>query len=211
VPILRSMPNDDKKPWEVDVRLGAHPLSVMGSLLLSIRRDVSERQQPERGDSKWGLGCCTHERYKYQVTQLAGTQGYEWLSVVHVGQEFAFAINGCPMRQFKGDSAEPPTRQLERAREQLNLFPTLAVEDPTWLWFLVVETDIHGLGVRVVVVQANANGDTRYRWVAARASDLTGDFGSTPPVVPAPIYPTTDSPPPVVEPLTSTEIEKEQK
>lgn len=209
MPIVLAMAN--KTPWEVDPRLDQQALSTVGLLLLSLRRDVRARQQPERGDGRWGLGVCTHERFRYELVRLEEQGDYPWLSVVWSGQEFAFAINGCPIRKYKGDSEEPPTRQVERAQEQLELWPLLAATDPTWVWMLAVETDANGLGTQAVVLQANAASETRYRWVAARASDLDGGSSvpiPTGPIGPTPITPITNAPAPTVEPLASPETEK---
>jgi hypothetical protein len=206
------MANSDKKPWEVDARLDEEALSVVGKLLLSIRRNVAARQQPNEGDSTWGLGCCTYERFKYQTIRLEQQKTYPWLGVVNVGKEFSFSINGCPIRQYKGDSENPPAKQIERAREQqLKLFPDQAINDPDWHWLLAVETDGHGVGIRVVVLQAHADGDIRYRCVVARATDLISDAGPAPATPAVVIHPTTDSPEPVIEPLPSSEIEKKPK
>jgi hypothetical protein len=206
------MPNQEKKPWEADARLDEEALSMVGKLLLSVRRDVAEQQEPKKGDGKYGLGCRTYERFTYSIIRLAASGDYPWLSVIQSGNEFAFSINGCPMRQYRGDSENPPTKQLERAREQLSLFPELPRYDPNWFWFIVVETDVHGVGIQVVVMQANATSDTRYRWIAARATDLTSNSGSTAPASPTPIiHTTTDVPEPIVEALPISETEKKTK
>jgi hypothetical protein len=205
------MTNSDKKPWEVDGRLTEEALSVVGKLLLSIRRRVAGRQEPDQGDGKWGLGCCTHERFRYQTIRLHQQKTYPWLGVVNFGKEFSFSINGCPIRKYKGDSENPPAKQLERASEQLKLFPNSPLNDPDWHWLLAVETDGHGIGLRVVVLQAHANGDTRYRYVVARAADLISDAGPAPASSVPIIHTTTDAPEPVIEPLSSPEIEKEPK
>jgi hypothetical protein len=212
------MANNDvqKLPWEVQPALEERALSQLGEMLLQTRRDVSAHQQPERGDGKYGLGCSTYERFTYQISALVGKEGYSWLGVKHSGNEFAVSLNGCPLRIYRGDSEKPPTKQLERAKEQLSLFPNLKLDDPDWLWFLVVETDARGLGIQAVVMQANTAGDTRYRWIVARATPLApGESGApTAPIGPAPDSPTpissrvTDVSEPIVKPLDDHESEK---
>jgi hypothetical protein len=200
----------NQKPWEADARLDEAALSIVGKLQLSIRREVADRQQPEKGDSTYGLGCCSYERFIFTITQLAKAKVYPWLSMIRAGREFAFAINGCPIRPYRGDSERPPAKQLERAREQLLLFQKLADSDPSWMWFLVVETDVHGIGIQVVVMQANDDSDIRHRCIVARAADLLSDSGPATPVIPISAT-TTDAPEPIVEPLSSSESEKTSK
>ena len=206
---------EDKKPWMVDARLEEDALRALAKLRLSIRNDVAKRQQPEKGDGPYGLGCSAFERFKHQILVKHKRKEFPWLSVIHFGSEFAVAVNGCPIRPYKGDPEDPPTRHLERARAQGQLFPNH--QDDGSMWFLVDETDAYGHIEQVVVMQATEAGDILLTWIAATADD--SDSGSvtssaapsngTLPV--SPITQVTDAPAPFVEPLTPVGAEKDSK
>lgn len=156
-----------QKPWEAEPLFREQYLRLIAELLLPIRGELVSKQEPEKGDGKWGLGCCAYERMVHLLTALAMKGAYPWFSLIRRGNEIAPAINGCPIRIYGGDSEHPSSRQLERAREQLNLSDEWQRRDPSWLWFFAVESDFRGAALRVVVVQANQENETRYRWIAA--------------------------------------------
>jgi hypothetical protein len=207
------MENQTPKPWDVEPGLKEEYLRIIAEILVRVRSEVAKRQQPAKGDSRYGLGCCTYERTKFTIIELVANRTYSWLSsfsgrspivpgkaVRSLSLDYAFAVGGCPMRIYRGDHENPPTRQLERAKDQLELFPDWRPRDG-FLWFFVVETDSHGLAVRVVVMQANDAGEIRHPWTALEVSASIPSSDSSPAASPiSSIAEVTDVPPPVVEP-----------
>jgi hypothetical protein len=164
----------DPKPWEVDAALREDRLRFIAELLLEIRGEVAYAQEPDKGDGNWGMGCRAYERTAFRLIQLASGGGYPWLQAVNPTNnrlELALSIGGCPVRYLRGDSERPALRHVERAEHQYRLWPE-ARDDEDWYWLLVLETDEHGNGMRVVVEQVNRMGETRWAWVAAEAATV---------------------------------------
>src|SRR5579872_307543 len=139
------MSDNTTKPWEIEPALKQGWLVFLAELLLKIRAELVARQDPSKGDGTYGLGCTCYERIVFSITALAASGKYPWLTLIRSPNlGYAIAIEGCPVRIYRGDSEAPPLRQLERARDQLSLFGSASAAS-NWFWFIVVETDWRGV------------------------------------------------------------------
>lgn len=146
-------------PWESHPSLSAERLQAVAHVIAEVRHNAVDAHEDERGDTSWGLGCRSHERTIYAISRLAGTAGFEWLSILEPGLHFVFAIGGVPIRFYRGEADHPPTRSLRRNYPEIKAaqlsfeLPGLQVVEATeHLWRLAIETDVDGRVFRIVAV-----------------------------------------------------------
>lgn len=152
----------DKLPWEVNSVLALERLRVIADIIMRVRRDVAESMEPEEGDGFFGLwvsGTRVHARLSHHLKLAAESGQSPWLELVDQGMQFTFAIEGVPIRIYRGEP-ERPTRGarkvglLEYARQQ-ELFDLglITMPDVEWVWRVAVETDPEGRVFNVNILQ----------------------------------------------------------
>jgi hypothetical protein len=100
------------EPWLKRPDLKPEHLSIIATLLRDVRSECAALHQPEKGDGEWCLGSRVYQRTCFAITELAKT--VPWLSV-NAEQEplrFSFRIGSEPLRFYKGDFTDPPSRYL---------------------------------------------------------------------------------------------------
>jgi hypothetical protein len=100
------------EPWLKRPDLTSERLSVIATLLRDVRAECVALHQPEKGDGEWCLGSRVYQRSCFAVTELA--KKVDWLTV-NAEQEplrFSFRIGSEPLRFYKGDFTDPPSRYL---------------------------------------------------------------------------------------------------
>lgn len=98
------------RPWDYHPELTEERLVTVAQLLQRGRGDAVDRFDPAVGDNNWTRGVCAYSYACHQIRLVAGTPGFEWLSVISDGIRFQFGIGGVPLRFFRGDPSEPSGR-----------------------------------------------------------------------------------------------------
>jgi hypothetical protein len=96
-------------------------LLVVGDLIRTVREEAADDHHPEKFETNWTLGVSGYERTCGQLSWAQ--QSYPWLEVpcgaaggpVH----FVFKIGGHPMRFYRGDPGEIPTRYQQLSFPEL--------------------------------------------------------------------------------------------
>jgi hypothetical protein len=170
-------------PWDVDPPLKSKRLLLLARLAVQTRAQALAEADREAGDTNWGIGCKAHERFAHSVTKLADSTERSWLRVHRDGLSFVSFIEGVAVRAYHGAADRPSARHVYAAQAESRrdapdprqLALAFCDEPPPpserWAWLMAVETDDEGQALRVVFFQANAEGATRYAWVAPVAMD----------------------------------------
>jgi hypothetical protein len=187
-------------PWEVDSRLTKDRLEVIADALISVRTDVLEVIDAEKGDSRWVLGCMHYERVRFRLGRMQ--LEHSWLVAITPGNlEFTVRIDGRPIHIFRGSSLDPDSKQIQRGQtkkeEALELFPGL-FDDDGWADFLVLEDDFEGNPLEVSYFQATGAGDICNHYTVRDNLSVSGPVGTV-----APSHEGTDLGAPVVSPIVA--------
>lgn len=95
-------------------------LSRIATLIRRVRQECVDLYEPEKGDGPWSLGSRVYERTFFEIKELAKIET-SWLGInkeFHALQ-FSFNIGPVPLRYFRGDPEDPPSRYLARTDGEL--------------------------------------------------------------------------------------------
>lgn len=196
------------EPWLKYPTLTAGRLSRVATLIRDVRKQCVDLHEPERGDGPWSLGCRVYERTFFAITELAKTES-AWLGInreFHALQ-FSFNIGPVPMRFYRGDPEDPPTRHLEHTDGELfHLQYCIQYDDrPTVdsLLRMVVEVDSTRQAAAVFLIEIDEVKEVigQYRIPFESATSISIRTFQTPPIIIAPVK---------AEPI-KTETEASQK
>ncbi len=100
------------KPWLKYPDLTEQRLDAIANEIRRVRRDCVALHKPEDGDGDWSLGCRVYQRTFFAIQQYSKTN--PWLSVLHElkALQFSFCVGSVPLRYYKGDPEDPPSRYL---------------------------------------------------------------------------------------------------
>lgn len=161
-------------PWELSPALKQERLVILARLVADTRNKVFADANREEGDTNWGLGCRAHERLGHALARLADDGKHPWLTVAREGLYLMPLIDGVPVRPYRGAPERPSSRHLDAVRNEASRaqpkqtafsFMDGMDADGPWYWLLALETDMRGLVVRAVYLQANDAGETKNAWV----------------------------------------------
>ncbi len=135
-------------------------LSLLAGALRDVRKDAVALYDPLNGDDEWSHGCRVYARSRFKIKQLS-TQ-HQWLSIVEEKERlrFTFAIEGIPIRFYKGSPDDPPDNYLTTTFGELlqrQLFEGLRPLDK--ILRLAVETDREGLVSTIKLVELDEAGE----------------------------------------------------
>lgn len=161
----------EKKPWEIHPDLTEERLAFLARLIRSVRAEAVDAHDPVKGDTSWGLGCRSHERTLFAITNAAAGIAASWLTVIEPGLHFVFAVGSVPLRFYRGEADHPPTKSLQRnyveiVQAQTSLFSLPGFETPAtavaaaYLWRIAIETNFDGSVDRVVLVEVSEDGQS---------------------------------------------------
>lgn len=132
------------KPWDINPQLTKDHLIEMAGFISSVRAEVVDLHDPKHlGDTARSLGFRAYECCRNRITREAAGNAKPWLSIITPENRFTFAINGVPIRFYRGSPSSPEERRLKaslEARSQMSLLPV----EPSYanlLWYFVIETD----------------------------------------------------------------------
>jgi hypothetical protein len=146
----------EKYPSLTDVRL-----SLLAEALRDVRETTLALYDPLSGDNEWSHGCRVYARSIFRIKQLA--LEHSWLSVVGEDAKlrFTFAVEGIPIRFYKGSPDDPPSNYLVTTFGELlqrQLFEGLHPLDK--ILRLAVETDREGHVTTVKLVELDQAGES---------------------------------------------------
>lgn len=87
-------------------------LSTVANLLRRVRSRCVELHEPEEGDGDWCLGTRVYQRSYFALTGLAKTVDWLTMNSELKALQFSFSIGSVPLRIYKGDPDDPPSRYL---------------------------------------------------------------------------------------------------
>ncbi len=191
-------------PWDVYPALSLDRLIIVADTIRSGRRSAVLDHEPSKGDDSWTLGCVAYRRICYALTQA--TQRFPWLTVLPEEQNrFTFAVGSIPLKFYKGDPDDPPSRSLAVSFTELGNIQTCfdygVVPDRNHILRLAIETDSTGDTKNVILVEIDEEGNgTNSFTVPELATSIRS-------MTPSPI----DLGPPSFTPLQSEEEQKDRK
>jgi hypothetical protein len=158
---------DNQPPWATYPPLTEARLNTVARLLADVRHEAVLLHDPDNGDNNWSLGCRVYVR-ACAALLTACSQYPEWLSVIEdTGLHFVFAIGGVPLRFYKGEPENAPSRSLKRKlpeihAHQLALFGDERHADE--ILRIAVETDTNGEAETITLVQLDQEGNMLEAW-----------------------------------------------
>jgi hypothetical protein len=157
--MLAGMSNDflptKKYPALTDERL-----SLIADALQDVRNKALSLYDPLNGDGPWGLGTRVYERSCFRIKRL--TEEHVWLTVVEEEPKprFTFAIEGLPIRFYKGSPDDPPSNYLVTTYGELlqrQLFQDFRPLDK--ILRIAIETDREGRVSSAKLVELDEAGE----------------------------------------------------
>lgn len=134
-------------PWELNDGLSADRLIAIAQLIQQGRNRALDRSDTTIGCDAWTVGCEAFAFQKYEIVQAA--EGFQWLEILDGSMQFVFAIDGVPVRFYRGEPDEPSTRTLKQTFPELKQLSLFSPEELSKLgtgrlYRFAVETDVDG-------------------------------------------------------------------
>ena len=139
--------------------LSIEKLSIIANSLRDVREAALALHDPLNGDDAWSHGCRVYSRSRFRITLLS--QEHPWLTIVHEEENlrFTFAIDGLPVRFYKGPADDPPLHYVGATYGELlqrQLFEHRRLERTLRI---AVETDREGHVSTVKLVELDEAGE----------------------------------------------------
>jgi hypothetical protein len=150
---------NDLNPTEKYPSLTDERLSLIADNLREVRNTALGLYDPIGGDDAWSHGCRVYSRSKFRITQLS--QRHSWLGIVEEDSKlrFTFAIDGIPIRFYRGSPDDPPSNYLVTTYGELaqrQLFPHRELDK---ILRIAIETDGEGRVATVKLVELDTAGE----------------------------------------------------
>lgn len=192
----------DIEPWQKRPDLTRERLSTIATLLRDVRSECVALHQPEKGDGEWCLGSRVYQRTCFAITELSKTVGWLTVNAEQEALRFSFRIGSEPLRFFKGDFTDPPSRYLsltggEESAYQLRIqFDDLPAVDT--ILRLAIDVDVTREAAAVTLVEIDENKEVvgqyhiQYDLRSSNVKPMLAPPVSMPPVVAEPLKKETD-------------------
>ena len=150
---------NDLNPTEKYPALTDYRLSLIADALRDVRNKALELYDPLGGDDTWSHGCRVYSRSRYRVTQLS--QRHTWLNIVEEDARlrFTFAIEGIPIRFYRGSPDDPPANYLVTTYGELAQRQLFQHRELDKILRIAVETDSEGRVSTVKLVELDEAGE----------------------------------------------------
>jgi len=157
--------NDTFKPWLKYPELTEERLAILASLIRDVRETLALLHEPKKGDRPWSFGCRAYDRTCFAIEEASKV--HDWLTILPDKEKplrFAFAIGHMPLRFYKGDPDDPPSRylavsymEIHQRQQALDFGLPIAVDG---IIRIAVETDSAGRALRVSIVEMDGSNVT---------------------------------------------------
>lgn len=152
--------SNDFRPTTKYPSLTDERLSLIAEALQEVRNKALTLYDPLNGDGPWGLGTRVYERSCFRLKQLSQQHG--WLTVIEEEPKprFTFAIEGLPLRFYKGSPEDPPPNYLVTTYGELlqrQLFPDFRPLDK--ILRIAIETNLEGRVSSAKLVELDEAGE----------------------------------------------------
>lgn len=159
------------EPWNISPKLTRDRLQLIAGEVVRVRAEAALEHRPEVGDDSWSFGCRAYRRTCFALAALSSTGDHPWLTIREDGLAFQILVEGEPLRFYCGDAEKPSARSLRRGigdlvdQGRFSFYDDeLAASDEGWFWLLAIEPAEEGTVLRIVVLQANPEGEVRNQW-----------------------------------------------
>jgi len=150
---------NDLNPTEKYPSLTAEKLSLIADALRDVRDKALALYDPLGGDDVWCHGCRVYSRSRFRIRQLS--QQHAWLTIVdeEPNLRFTFAIEGIPVRFYKGSPDDPPAHYLVVTYGELLQRQLFEHRPLDRILRIAVETDREGRVSTVKLVELDEAGE----------------------------------------------------
>lgn len=112
--LVHVVPPAARLPWEIHPALSEDRLRLCALLLANARRDAVRLALPELGDDPWSVGCRAYAFGRQRLRRAVERRTHNWLTLLDETLGFTFAIDGIPVRFYRGAADDPTPRTLRR-------------------------------------------------------------------------------------------------
>jgi len=182
--LIWTVSSSKKFPWEVDAALLPERLRMIAIAVRDARGAAIDARDPR--DDNWCTGTRAFTWTKVSISALQRGAASGWLRTQTSGLSFTFYVGGVRMKFYRGPADQPTANSLRSsvremlAQGQFEFFgDEIDAEEEGWFWLMAIDTDIDGRALEVVVLQANAQRQTRFDWsipidgLASSISDIS--------------------------------------
>jgi hypothetical protein len=150
---------NDLNPTQKYPPLTDERLTLIADALRDVRDKALALYDPLGGDDAWCHGCRVYSRSRFRIRQLA--ERHAWLTIVdeEPNLRFTFAIEGIPIRFYRGSPDDPPAHYLVVTYGELlqrQLFEHRRLDK---ILRIAVETDREGRVSTVKLVELDEAGE----------------------------------------------------
>lgn len=100
------------EPWLKHPDLKQEHLTTIANLLRDVRKECVRLHEPDQGDGNWCLGTRVYQRSCFHMRALADKVDWLTINPEQTTLCFSFRVGVVPMRFYKGDFKDPPSRYL---------------------------------------------------------------------------------------------------
>lgn len=151
--------SNDLNPAKKYPSLTDERLSLIADALRDVRDKALALYDPLGGDDAWCHGCRVYSRSRFRIRQIAEQRA--WLTIVDEQPDlrFTFAIEGIPIRFYKGSPEDPPAHYLVVTYGELLQRQLFEHRPLDRILRIAVETDREGHVSTVKLVELDEAGD----------------------------------------------------
>jgi len=148
-------------PWESYPMLALERLVAVGEMMREERDGAAELHNVAAGDSPWSLGCRIYSRTISRIARE--TLQWPWLRVLPESHalRFTFAIGAMPIKFYKGEPDDVPSRSLRQSFAELRQLRMAFLENRNIAekcLRIAVEADSSGKTTAVTLVEVDQEG-----------------------------------------------------
>jgi hypothetical protein len=161
------------EPWNLCPALTSERLQIVAREVVRVRDQVLMEHRPGIGDNAWSQGCVCYVRTCFAFQELERSGDHPWITVTMNGLECTLSFDSVPVSFYRGEPDSPSGRALARGirvAAAQTLLPgfeehlAASAEEDGWFWLMAIVPKEDGSVLRIVILQACAEGDTRNAW-----------------------------------------------
>src|ERR1700685_1895797 len=99
-------------------------LTILASEIHRVRSECVALFDPLEGDGDWSLGTRIFERTWFSFRELSKTTDWLAMNLEFKPLQFSLCVGSVPLRFYKGDPEDPPSRYLARTPGEIRYIQT---------------------------------------------------------------------------------------